>query len=64
MNSIRSSTYPLGLNHGHPAGDFVLDVVGTVVIKVSPGGIPLSQSFYALRNGVTGEQRVVKRVKT
>ncbi|SRR5216683_6709769 len=43
------------------AGDYVLDVAGTLDhLKVSPSSLPFFQSFYTLRNGITGEQRVME----
>jgi hypothetical protein len=43
------------------AGDHVLDVAGTLDhLKVSPSSLPFFQSFYALTDGITGEQRVVE----
>ena len=43
------------------AEDHVLDTAGTLDhIKVSPSSLPFFRSFYALRNGITGEQRVVQ----
>jgi hypothetical protein len=40
----------------------VLDVAAGTLdhLKVAPSGFPFFQSFYALRDGVTGEQRVVE----
>jgi hypothetical protein len=29
-------------------------------LKVAPSSLPFFQSFYALRNGITGEQRVME----
>jgi hypothetical protein len=56
VNSICWSGWRTGL-----AGDRVLDVERTLDhLKVSPSGFPFFQSFYALTNGETGEQRVVE----
>jgi hypothetical protein len=39
----------------------VLDVARTLAhLNVAPSGFPFFQSFYALRDGVTGEKRVVE----
>jgi hypothetical protein len=40
--------------------DLVLDVVRTLDFNVVPSGFPFSQSLYALRNGMTGEERVIE----
>src|SRR5579863_392746 len=41
-------------------GDYILDVVSTLGLKVAPSGFPFFQSFYALTNCVTGEKLIAK----
>jgi len=41
-------------------GDLVLDLAGTLRLNIVPSGFPFFQSFYALRNGVNGEQWIVE----
>ena len=55
MNPTDRIIYPL-----ERAGDLVLDLAGTLLLNVVPSGFPFFQSFYALRNGVNGEQGVVE----
>jgi len=41
-------------------GDLVLDLARTLRLNIVPSGFPFFQSFYALRNGVNGEQWIVE----